>query len=246
MTRRDNGFTERGTPDAFCWTKFGAEAGEQTSSIMRRKELERQRNSGVFLWGIGNSIRPSLPALLALTDSPEVLFTPMRSRAARKDAAPERLVVWTDAVGWDGYPYRLPTYSLVTSRRDVSRPRSSHFALVCRSDRPLLRHAGGAASVDPDEVRNINTGSSVGSSQVTSVVRRTGKASGRAAYPVAIRAYLIYPYFVRLTAPVAVPDRLRLDAAPPGEIERTFVQLLQLRDEVAETTKRSAEQLTLI
>jgi hypothetical protein len=206
--------------------------------------LERQRNSGFFLWGIGKSIRPSLPTLLALTDSPEVLITPMRSPAARKDAAPERLVVWTDAVGWDGHPYRLPAYSLVTSRRDVSRPRSNHFALVCRSDGPLLRDADG--SVDPDEVRNINTGLSVGSSQVTSVVRRTGNTSGRSAYPVAVRACLVYPYFVRLTVPVAVPDRLRLDAAPQGDLEHTFAKLLQLRDEVTETTRPSAEQLTLI
>jgi hypothetical protein len=246
MTRRDNNLTEQSLPDAFCWTKFGAEAGEQTFSIMKRKELERQRNSGVFLWGIGNSIRPSLSTLLSVTSRPEVLFTPMKSQAARKDAAPERLVVWTDAVGWDGRHYQLPAFSLVTSRLDVSRPRNSHFALVCSSDQPLRRDAKGATSVDPDEVRNINTGATVGSSQVTSVVRRTGKPLGRSAYPVAVRACLVYPYFIRLTAPITVPDQLRFSAAPHSEIDDTFTQLLELRAEVAETARPSAEQLTLI
>ena len=246
MTRRDNTLTERSVPDVFCWTKFGAEAGEQAPSIMRRKELERLRNSGVFLWGIGNSIRPSLPALLALTDCPEVLFTPMRSQAAKKDAAPEGLVAWTGAVGWDGHPYQLPAHTLVTSRHDVSSPRSNHFALVCRSDRPLSTDLAGTASVDPDEVRNINSGSSVGSSQVTSVVRRSGKALGRSSYPVAVRARLVYPYFVRLTSPVVVPDQLRLDAAPKDALEQTFTQLLKLCRQVAATTKPLTEQLTLI
>ena len=75
-------------PEAFCWTKFGVEAGEPPLSIFQRKELERRRNGGIFLWGIGQSIGPSLPDLLRVTPSPEVLFSPIRTPAAAHDVSP--------------------------------------------------------------------------------------------------------------------------------------------------------------
>jgi 4-aminobutyrate aminotransferase-like enzyme len=49
-------------PDIFCWTKMGTEAGQTLGTILRRKELERQAGSGIFAWGIGNSLGAS-PAL---------------------------------------------------------------------------------------------------------------------------------------------------------------------------------------
>src|SRR5262245_58116077 len=93
MTRHDNDLTGKSLPEVFCWTKFGTEAGERVWSIFRRKEIERRRNDGIFLWGIGHSIRPSLVDLLAVTRSPEVLFSPMKSAPSKQDAAPSALVV---------------------------------------------------------------------------------------------------------------------------------------------------------
>src|ERR1700724_2121575 len=104
-------------PEVFCWTKFGDEAGEAARAIFRRKEAERKGNRGTFLWGIGQSIRPSLLELLHIASAPEVLFSPMRSAAARHDVSPSSVVVWSEGIGLDGQLYVLPEHSLVTSRR---------------------------------------------------------------------------------------------------------------------------------
>ena len=47
-------------PTIFCWTRFGGEAGEPIEQILFRKEQERLANGGVFLWGIGNAVGPSI------------------------------------------------------------------------------------------------------------------------------------------------------------------------------------------
>jgi len=247
MTRRDNGVTGGSVPAVFCWTKFGTEAGERTPNIFRRKEIERRRNSGVFLWGIGNSIRPSLANLLAATEMPEVLFSPMKSPAAKRDVSPPELVVWCDAVGYDGCSFRIPEFSLVTSRRDQESPRPGHFALVCRKDSPLLDESDSPAGVSADEVRNLKTGSSLGASQVTSVVRRiasSGDVSYR--YPVATRAYLVYPYLVRLSRGVTVPDSLRLDRETSTGLEAAMEKLVRLRRELVPESRPRSEQLMLV
>jgi hypothetical protein len=51
-------------PGFFCWTRIGPEAAEPIQGILRRKEQERVANGGVFLWGIGNAVGPSLSELL--------------------------------------------------------------------------------------------------------------------------------------------------------------------------------------
>lgn len=40
-----------------CWSRMQAEAGQSLDAIVRRKELEREANGGLFLWGVGNLIR---------------------------------------------------------------------------------------------------------------------------------------------------------------------------------------------
>ena len=47
-------------PRFFCWTRFGTEAGQPIEQILERKEQERIVNNGLFLWGIGNSLTPSM------------------------------------------------------------------------------------------------------------------------------------------------------------------------------------------
>lgn len=200
-----------GLPDSFCWSKFGAEAGEPPDQIRARKESERLLNGGTFLWGIGNSIRPSLAALLRICRSPEVIFTPMLAPPVAADTTPSSVVIWREAIGMDGVRYELPAHSMVTSRPPGRGRESSHYALVCRCNFEL---GSGARNLwlDHSAVRNLLTGNSVGSSQVTSIVRRTneGESRGRR-YEVAFRAFLVHPYLITLSSPCVLPDELRLD-----------------------------------
>lgn len=187
-----------GIPEYFCWTKYGTEAGEDISSIFERKEAERVAGGGTFLWGVGNAIGPSVDALLARSERPQVVFTPMRSRPAARDVSPTRTAVWHRGVGLDGAPYEVPNFSTVTSR--ITPSRSHRYALVCRSDRPIGVQAGTRPAFAAIHVENLRSGSKVGASQVTSVVRRIACALGLlpSSYSVAFTAELVAPYFVRL------------------------------------------------
>jgi hypothetical protein len=191
-------------PISFVWTRFGTEAGQTIDSILRRKEQERIANNGVFFWGIGNAVGPSISALLSHTDDPVVLFSPIKSPARKEDAQPECVVSWTAAVGLDGAPYSIPLRSLITSRFTVGRQR--HYALVCSSDSPLTNTCDKSLTTSEGifagDICNFLTGRPIGASQVTAVVQRRGKQSpSRADYPVSFRARLVYPYFIRLSAP---------------------------------------------
>lgn len=245
MTRRDNSLTMESVPEVFCWTKFGSEAGEEPHAIFERKEIERRKNGGVFLWGVGNSIRPSLLSLLAFVRQPEVLFSPMKAAAAKKDAEPTELVMWCDGIGFDGLPYALPDASLVTSRHDRLRPNPRHFALVCYKDSPLLDESIASSEVSLESIRNLKTGTPLGASQVTSVVRVVNAAGGGTRYPVVARARLVYPFLVRLTSRVAVPATLRLDRAGDGSVERNVDELVRMRSQACSQICRRAEQLQL-
>ena len=192
-------------PQRFCWAKFGAEAGEGPDAIIRRKEAERVANMGVFLWGIGNSIRPSLLALIDSTMEPIVAFTPMRSPAARRDSSPHRVGVWRNAVGLDGQPFDIPDGSQVTSGlRDDEMP-TRHYALVCLQDSPLVAATNDEMWLDDEQLRNIRTGVRVGSSQVTSVVERSLSSTTRQRYRVAFSAKLVAPFHLVLSdcAPIS-------------------------------------------
>ena len=186
-------------PDLFCWTKYGTEAGEDIGAILARKEAERLASGGTFFWGIGNAIGPSVEALLAHAAEPQVIFTPMRSRPAARDVTPAQVAVWHRGIGLDGQPFELPTFSRVTSR--ISPTRSYHYALVCRSEQPLGPSARPGPSFASTHVQNLRSGSKVGASQVTSVVRRIACALGLvpSSYTVLFKADLVAPYLVRLT-----------------------------------------------
>src|SRR2546430_8082027 len=105
-------------PRQFCWTRIGSEAGQPLESIFRRKDEERLANNGLFLWGIGNAVGPSIAELVRRTPEPEVLFSPIRSSPRSTDVSPESVVVWTRASCMDGTTFQLPRFTLVTSRQD--------------------------------------------------------------------------------------------------------------------------------
>jgi hypothetical protein len=182
-------------PEAFCWTRFGTEAGERIEKILERKEAERLSCSGVFFWGIGNSVAPAIAELLRQTDRPEVLFSPLRSRPRQVDVTPGRVVRWTAGETRSGR-FELPPGARVTSRRETS-SRRPHYALVCSSAQALA--FGDFGQLDFYSLRNLIRGTRLGASQVTAVVKRLPRADvGGPSYPVALRAVLVEPYFLRL------------------------------------------------
>jgi hypothetical protein len=187
-------------PDQFCWTRFGAEAGEAAGEILRRKEKERAANGGVFLWGIGNGIGPSLRQLLEIEGAPEVIFSPILGAPREHDVSPALIVRWGAGRGLSGERFELPAGSLVTSgTRDSSRIRK-RFALVCHSEDSLQFGFHGRMRLS--HLRNFLTGAKVGSSQVTAVVRYdVEKQAEGAAYTVALRTALVRPYLIELIEP---------------------------------------------
>jgi hypothetical protein len=199
-------------PTSFVWSRFGTEAGQTIDSILQRKEGERAANNGVFFWGIGNAVGPSIAALVAQTDEPLVLFSPIKSPARVEDAQPQCVVSWTAAIGLNGVPYTLPLRSLITSRFTVGR--EHHYALVCSSDSPLSS-VGNESLPDsdgifPGDLCNFLTGRPIGASQVTAVVQRRGRAASKATYRVSFMAKLVPPYFIRLSVPRPIsPEHVR-------------------------------------
>jgi hypothetical protein len=185
-------------PMAFCWTRFGPEAGESFSDILARKEAERRAGDGVFYWGIGSAVGRALEALIADVDEPEVLFSPIAGAPRHIDVSPQHVVRWLAGEGPSGEPMLLPEHARVTSRWDPERS-TSRYALVCGSDEPL--HIRDHGELRFGSLRNFQGGAPLGASQVTAVVRRgaSGPESGRA-YRVALRASLVRPYLLRLSS----------------------------------------------
>jgi len=190
-------------PACFCWTRFGTEAGQAIDQIFERKEQERLANGGVFYWGIGNAIGPSIKELLRRTSNPEVLFSPIKSVPRLADSAPEVVAAWGSAETLEGESFRLPESSLVTSRYDPdTSSKDSRYALVCSSS-GSLKELRCDEQIASSNLRNLITGRPVGSSQVTAVVYKLDEEIEEIPkYNVHIRARLVYPYFVRLRDPI--------------------------------------------
>lgn len=190
-------------PRCFCWTRFGTEAGQSVEQILARKEQERKANDGLFFWGIGNAIGPSMLELLRRTTSPEAVFSPIQSAPKREDATPESVVAWSEAQTLSGEKYRLPKHSLITSRSDPLRPKLKHYALVCCSESAIAIE-NSREYIRFSTLRNLLTNRPVGASQVTAVVHMAARGSEEKglSYNVGFRVFLAPPYFVELTAPV--------------------------------------------
>jgi hypothetical protein len=183
-------------PNFFCWTRFGTEAGEPIGSILQRKEMERLANAGIFYWGVGNSVAPGIASLLQRVPRPELLFSPIKSRPRPVDVAPQRVVRWREAITIAGDQIMFPETVRITSRES-----RAHYALVCSSTHPL--EVATLGRLHFSDLRNLGSGQPLGSSQVTAVVRRQCDPGAHRddAYPIALRAFLVEPYFVRLAAP---------------------------------------------
>lgn len=196
-----------GLPKRFCWTRFGTEAGQGIEKIIARKERERLINGGIFLWGIGNAIGPSIQELIQVETHPEVVFSPIRSKPRMEDVNPTQVVMWMRGRTVNGEIYDLPDGSIVTSRFSGQKISSGHYALICASSSELHVDENG----EPfkfGNLRNLKSGNPVGASQVTAVVSKNEKDMGGPSYVAAMRTNLVFPYVIRLVDPVPVPNEL--------------------------------------
>lgn len=199
-------------PTEFCWTRIGVEAGQSLESIFRRKNQERAANDGLFYWGIGNAIGPSMAELVRRCSDPEVVFSPIKSAPRSADVTPESVVAWTNAVGFDGSPYALPQHALITSRLNLKNPKKAHYALVCAAETTLA--PTNIATVDIGDLENLLTGRPVGASQVTAVVRHSRKKRTEIrTYSAVLRVKLKAPFLLRLQSPI----RLTEDCSQPWD-----------------------------
>lgn len=216
----------RNLPKQFCWTRFGTEASQSIEQILSRKEQERCANSGTFFWGIGNAIGPSMKELIRLNAEPEVLFSPIKGKPKAVDVTPSAIVAWTAAHGIFGEKFELPSRSLITSRFDLSNPKTTHYALVCHSDTPLAVRQ--SATLCSSALRNLLTGRGVGASQVTAIVDlKAPSAAELSPYAVALRTRLVWPYLVKLSAPVLLSPQSDAShgEADWGEIVERYQQM---------------------
>jgi len=179
----------------FIWTRYGTEAGEPIAEILRRKETERAANNGIFLWGIGNVLGPSIQALEERVADPCVVFSPIKAPPRTIDVQPFKVVSWTTGELIDGTAYKLPVHSIVTSRA-----KRAHYALVCFSPQEL-HFEDVTETVRFGTLRNLVSGRPLGRQQVTAVVERCMTSCGDTyAYPATVVS-LYPPYYVKLKDP---------------------------------------------
>jgi hypothetical protein len=191
-------------PKTFCWTRIGIDAGECVQSILQRKERERLA-TGMFFWGIGHSVRPSIAELRRQYPQPEVIFSRIQTKPRMVDSNPSSTAVWNSATDLNGNRFELPQGICIVS----SFPKRRYYALVCSSDTPLTIECD-LGSVNIGDLENFPSGKQVGDSQVTAVVRqRSERRNGiDRSYPIVIRANLVAPYFLRLADPFEREQRL--------------------------------------
>lgn len=205
-----------------CWSRMQAEAGEKLERIVRRKELERQGNGGIFLWGVGNA-PARLARVLALSRRPvRAIFSIMKSKPKPIDEDANDLLLWRAYLDAEGVERALPPSSIVTSRASSgTQSKKVHYALICRSVTSLRIERGGAR-FDPTAFRNVgDRGGPVGASQVTALLRQVTAQRQEADYEVNMVADLADSYWVRLCDPVAVTKAVLppLDDADPMTAE---------------------------
>jgi hypothetical protein len=113
-----------------CWSRMQAEGGQQLDEIVRRKELERVANGGLFCWGVGNAANRCTASLARDRIEIDALFSIMKSRPKMVDVAPSTTVIWRRFIDFDGRERVIPRSSLVTSKGESqNKLKRSHFAL---------------------------------------------------------------------------------------------------------------------
>ena len=99
-----------------------------------------------------------------------------------------------------------PNTPLSLAGGDTSKgEKKSHYALICRSNIPLQLEYG--TEFNHHAYCNASgTGAPIGASQVTALLRPTGKPSKKAEYEINLRATLSERYWVRLADPLELSE----------------------------------------
>lgn len=195
-----------GGAEYVCWSRIQAEAGQSLEAILARKECERNAGNGLFFWGVGNAPAVIINDLARKKREIPVVFSIMKSKAKRIDTSPTRIVIWRQYFDGEGVVRPLPKHVLVTSRGDTSNgEKKSHYALICRSNIPLRLEYG--AEFNHHAYCNAGgTGAPIGASQVTALLKPTGKPSKEAEYEINLHATLSGRYWVRLADPLELSE----------------------------------------
>jgi len=206
------GNSRNNVPELFCWTKMGVEAGQSLSSIIQRKELERQLGNGMFIWGIGNAPNASLYEFARTAGTVPLLFSPILAKPRKVDTNPGKLILWFSYQDETGAIYPLPEHTLVTSRslNNGNGAKKRHYALFCFSNTSLQNNLD--LEVNFNELQNAQSRKPLGFSQVTAFVRRTQACEATKPtpkiYDVPLSASLLWPFCARLTNGIEVPGEL--------------------------------------
>ncbi|MEW6049534.1 MAG: hypothetical protein AB1644_00485 [Candidatus Zixiibacteriota bacterium] len=194
-------------PATFCWTKIQAEAGDPLDEIIRRKEIERQAGSGLFFWGIGNSLGSKVLPIVSGEVS-VVVFSKMPSKPKAMDSDPDSVALWLKYRDHSGNLADIPEHVVLKSRAFAGGgAKKKHYALVCSADTPLKIASLGM--FDIGDYRNWGSSNpQIGSSQVTSVVELSDINKNlvvpRKQYQINMVAKLVAPFFVTLCDPVSL------------------------------------------
>ena len=182
----------------FVWTKMGAEGGQSLPRIIALKEAERQAGSGVFWWGIGNSLGVAVHEAAAKSGGTlPVIFSTMLTRHKRADSHPNYVCVWEHWQDQQGIVRPLPPHVLEWSRGNEAK--KVHYALVCRSTEPLS--IADLGQFDPSKCKTVK-GKSPGGSQVTALLEEDASMDhSRGEYHRCFKADLVEPWVVKLVRP---------------------------------------------
>jgi len=88
--------------EILCWSRMQAEGGQQLNEIVRRKELERAANNGLFCWGVGNAPNRATAGLARNQVAVDVVFSIMKSRPKMVDVAPSTTLIWRKFLDLEG------------------------------------------------------------------------------------------------------------------------------------------------
>lgn len=86
---------------SFVWTRMQAEGGQRLHKILELKEAERQAGSGLFWWGVGNSLGAALVEhARAASGTLPVVFSEMTSTADKRNEREFRRVPGLKSQNW--------------------------------------------------------------------------------------------------------------------------------------------------
>jgi hypothetical protein len=178
--------------EPLVWSLMGQDAGQSLDEIIIRKEAER-RTGGEFWWGLGTPLGDRVESVAILNGGTlPALFSALENQ---KQAPGQNTYVWN---GWHsirtGRHGSVPKHVLVLG----GNPDRPYYALVCRCDTELI--LGDHGPFDPAQCLTVANGVPPGVSQRAALLRGQVKhPHGR--YRIAFNAYLVAPWFVRLTDP---------------------------------------------